>query len=111
MIQPIDSSTHPVPPSTQTKPLKAFHGGGAGHGSESVVVGLAHMHGDAAAASKAALKVVSAGFSEAPDRKRAVLSPHLALVADMAVTKPLRSSALKAVFRCCERRRNEGLIW
>lgn len=66
------------------------------------------MQGDAAAASHAALKVVSAGFTEAPDRKRAVLSPHLALVADMAFTKPVRSSALKAVFRCCKQRRDEG---
>lgn len=68
------------------------------------------MQGDAAAASSAALKVVSAGFAEAPDRKRAVLPPHLALVADMAVTKPVRSSALKAVFRCCKRRKDEGIL-
>eukprot|EP00903_Cladosiphon_okamuranus_P008860 g8483.t2 len=90
---------------------KAFHGGGgAGHGSSDsvIVVGLAQMQGDAAAASNAALKAISAGFAEAPDRKRAVLSPHLALVADMAITKPVRSSALKAVFRCFKRRRDEA---
>lgn len=39
-----------------------------------------------------------------------MLSPHLALVANMAITKPVRSSALKAVFRCCKRRRDEGLV-
>lgn len=79
-----------------------------GHGGDSVIVGMAHVQGDPLAVSAAALKVVSAGFAEVPDRKRAVLSPHLALAADVAVTKPLRASALRAVFGCCRRRRDEG---
>ncbi|CAM9514552.1 unnamed protein product [Ectocarpus fasciculatus] len=91
---------------------KALHGGGASFsdgGADFIVVGLAQVQGDPSAASSAALKVVSAGFTEAPDGKRAVLSPHLALVADVAVSTPVRASALEAVFdRCCNRRKEEG---
>ncbi len=104
---------HPSPPpllpaSGKPTTRKAFHGGGVGHGGDSVIVGMAHVHGDPYAVSATALKVVSAGFTEVPERKRAVLPPHLALAADVAVTKPLRASAVKAVFGCCKRRKDAG---
>ncbi|CBJ29876.1 conserved unknown protein [Ectocarpus siliculosus] len=93
---------------------KALHGGGAGFsggGADSVVVGLAHVQGDPSAMGSAALRVVSAGFTEAADGKRAVLSPHLALVADVAVSTPVRTSALEAVFdRCCNRPKEDASV-
>lgn len=106
MPPPAPHSPHPRPKQ------KALHGGGAGFsggGADSIVVGLAHVQGDPSAVGSAALRVVSAGFTEAADGKRAVLSPHLALVADVAVSTPVRTSALEAVFdRCCNRRKEDA---
>ncbi|CAM9626109.1 unnamed protein product [Laminaria digitata] len=85
---------------------KAFRGvGGQRDEHGRVIVGLAAVHGDASLLPTEALKVVSVGFTDCADRKRAVLSPQLALVSDFAATKPLRASALKAIFRHCSRRR------
>lgn len=67
-------------------------------------MGLATLKGDASCLSNAALEVVSNGFTKDGPGRRAVLSPHLALVADVAATTPLRSSALKSIFRCFDRR-------
>ncbi|CAM9336803.1 unnamed protein product [Ectocarpus sp. 4 AP-2014] len=92
---------------------KALHGGGASFsgGGADFVVGLAHVQGDPSAVGSAALRVVSAGFTETADGKRAVLSPHLALVADAAVSTPVRASALEAVFdRCCNRRKEDAAV-
>lgn len=101
----------PPPPAPRPK-QKALHGGGAGFsggGADSIIVGLAHVQGDPSAVGSAALRVVSAGFTEAADGKRAVLSPHLALVAHVAVSTPVRASALEAVFdRCCNRRKEDA---
>lgn len=55
----------------------------------------------------AALDVASVGFTNTRDGCRAVLSPHLALIADAAATKPLRASALKAMFQHCAQRAGE----
>ncbi|CAN0268864.1 unnamed protein product, partial [Scytosiphon promiscuus] len=87
---------------------KAFHGGHGGGSGGSIIVGLAHVQGDPHTVGSVALNVVAVGFTENPDKKRQVLSPHLGLVADMAITKPVRASALEAVFRFCNRRREES---
>lgn len=55
-----------------------------------------------------ALKIVAVGFTENPNKKRQILSPHLGFVADMAVTMPVRASSLEAVFRVCNRRTEES---
>lgn len=68
------------------------------------MVGLGTVKGDASNMSNSARQVVSVGFSESDDGKRAVLSPHLAIIADVAATKPLRPTTLEAVFRCLEKR-------
>ena len=67
------------------------------------MVGLAALKGHVSEMSKSARQVVSIGFTESENGKQAVLSAHLALVADVAVTKPLRATALEAVFQCLAR--------
>lgn len=52
--------------------------------------------------------VLSQGFTDTQDGCRAILSAHLALVADAAVTAPLRDSALKTVLKCRAQRAQGG---
>lgn len=62
------------------------------------------MSGDPCQLPSAAVDAISVGFTDSDAGCRAVLSPHLALVADAAATKPLRVSALKALLRRCAQR-------
>lgn len=91
------------PPCPFTK-RKAFHGGVQREKCESLVVGLGTVKGDASDMSNSARQVLSVGFSESGEGKRALLSPHLALIADVAATNPLRPTTLEAVFRCLKKR-------
>lgn len=91
------------PPSSSAK-RQAFHGGVQHEKLESLVVGLGTVKGDTSDMSNSVRQVMSVGFSESGDGKRALLSPHLALIADVAATTPLRPTTLEAVFRCLEKR-------